>query len=1130
MVREMVSDPALADDLAQDTLEVGLRNDISAVQNLKRWFRGVAKNLLRQSYRSRVRREMRESRVASGGEAPDPPLHELMERVEIQQKVASAVLELPLEQRRILILRYYEQQTVAQIAKALSLSESAAGLRIHRAKSMLRSRLQSQLGGDWRLLAVPISAGASKVGVATVTTSFFAMNKFARIAAVTVIGLMCLIPFLPPKAESENDLGSIPNLQASGSQIEDLTEASPDNAEPVNAAPSIRQSQATEIRLQILDTSGKGIPEAKVQIFEDCWEQTTDSINGFPLRINGPLSPTVISLANSDGFVALPAPKANINTAVFAEAPGFIPRGRILRSQNQTDLDPNVFQGLVLHSPAYATRLRFIDAFGAPIPGLKVRGTSELIEWEGGIPSEAGTVSSQGRVTDQDGIAYFQSLAGPEVSFSVQRQGYMPWYSRLSAAVGPNPPLQEFVLERGGSLRVEVRDASGDPIPEVDVYYTDSSRWILDPFRVTPFIGGSLGKTDLDGSLEIHGLAKGAKHRVQLVKGKTWLRAHTKSLDKPLVFTWPQSFRLKGRFQLPDQTPASHAKLFLISINQSFPTPDAMLDLDESGYFAVTLPKGEYGFEVNHDEGAFQSTIPIQLNKNRDLGVFQLPSAPILELSILDSSTNQHISNAKISFPQKGQAEVASNPDGWRAMLASARGMFNGVSFTGSPIKTNQIPAGSNQLIIAAPGYSPKTIPLELKTGEVHHLEIGLRPACTLELSFLTASGEPLRNHIFNLVNASAELFSSERYPASIDTYRTGRTDQNGMLILDNLLPGKWNLEFGAQAMMGMTLHSFDLSPGVTQQEVVLPEAGTVQFELRSGDQLLGNATAQLHRRLNHPRAEFNPHSLKAITAGSGVVEFQNVYFDQYRATIYPDGMLPKEAIIHVDSHHQVIPVHFEGCRVEGSIRNPQGNTWVALIKPGKLGSKPLDNQRSLIRLRFSQSRLSSWPRANSSDFSYAKTETDEAGRFKFSGISPGEYFVIAWSEENPIVDPLQITVSEDGLRGVSLSLLPSPRLKVEVTGLNEHRQSFEGAYLRARISARGWTSNISLSLSQEDDTFIQRNVFPGEQEVTFELVHPSSPSGHNGAAKLSKPVTLQPGAMTEVALDISEFNFEKTD
>ena len=67
---------------------------------------------------------------------------------ELRAEVTAAVLMLPLKDREILLLYYYEDMTVTEIASLLALSVSTVKSRLQRAREKLKPKLQMEVMSD----------------------------------------------------------------------------------------------------------------------------------------------------------------------------------------------------------------------------------------------------------------------------------------------------------------------------------------------------------------------------------------------------------------------------------------------------------------------------------------------------------------------------------------------------------------------------------------------------------------------------------------------------------------------------------------------------------------------------------------------------------------------------------------------------------------------------------------------------------------------------------------------------------------------------------------------------------------------------------------------------------------------
>lgn len=142
-----------ADDLYQDTFlkvyEMGEKLEITT--NPKSYLMGVAYNLYRNVKRKRsVRQRIVGVCVPLDENAERIPLEgqlteDLMISREECQIVREAVRKLPDKYRLPILLFYMEELSQAEIASMLRISESAVKTRVHRAKNILREKLEGLL-------------------------------------------------------------------------------------------------------------------------------------------------------------------------------------------------------------------------------------------------------------------------------------------------------------------------------------------------------------------------------------------------------------------------------------------------------------------------------------------------------------------------------------------------------------------------------------------------------------------------------------------------------------------------------------------------------------------------------------------------------------------------------------------------------------------------------------------------------------------------------------------------------------------------------------------------------------------------------------------------------------------------
>lgn len=136
MLALYVGDLGLAEELAQEAL-IRLCQHWPRVRKMERpggWLARVAMNLARSSWRRRSAERRAHTRS-------DPPVLTTADPdVATTLAVRQAVAALPERQRRALVLRYYAQRSVAEVAVEMSCAEGTVKSLTHKAIATLRQR------------------------------------------------------------------------------------------------------------------------------------------------------------------------------------------------------------------------------------------------------------------------------------------------------------------------------------------------------------------------------------------------------------------------------------------------------------------------------------------------------------------------------------------------------------------------------------------------------------------------------------------------------------------------------------------------------------------------------------------------------------------------------------------------------------------------------------------------------------------------------------------------------------------------------------------------------------------------------------------------------------------------------
>ena len=164
LARALVHDEHLSEDVAQEAARVVLTKSVPADRPRWGWLAAVVRNTARNLRRAERRRRVREAGAAAaareaGGDAADPAGQ--VARVEAQRRVVEAVLALEEPYRLVVVRRFFESQSVDEIAARMETPRETVRTRLRRALERLRAALDdAPAGRDWRLALLPPLAPA----------------------------------------------------------------------------------------------------------------------------------------------------------------------------------------------------------------------------------------------------------------------------------------------------------------------------------------------------------------------------------------------------------------------------------------------------------------------------------------------------------------------------------------------------------------------------------------------------------------------------------------------------------------------------------------------------------------------------------------------------------------------------------------------------------------------------------------------------------------------------------------------------------------------------------------------------------------------------------------------------------
>lgn len=158
----LCNDPWEADEIAQETFLAAQRGITQLRQPASAgvWLYGICVRIHRSRFRSLVRRARRMTQWGAQAVRTDWLAYESQsEHQQWREGIWGCVSRLPRRQREVIVLRFVENMTQAQIAVALGCSEGTVKSRLHYG---LR-RLKEQLGRDGQLRHVHLPVSEKKL-------------------------------------------------------------------------------------------------------------------------------------------------------------------------------------------------------------------------------------------------------------------------------------------------------------------------------------------------------------------------------------------------------------------------------------------------------------------------------------------------------------------------------------------------------------------------------------------------------------------------------------------------------------------------------------------------------------------------------------------------------------------------------------------------------------------------------------------------------------------------------------------------------------------------------------------------------------------------------------------------------
>jgi RNA polymerase sigma factor (sigma-70 family) len=286
-------DLALSEDIAQETFITAwsARDRLRDPERVRPWLCGIARNQGRNALRAR-RREVGGD-VIEAVDAVPTAIEGAVER-EALAELHAALAEVPEEHREVLVLFYWEQQSIAQVATTLGITEEAAQKRISRARGLLRAELAPPLERQGRkrrpaaaAAAAVLAILATRTGTAAAATGGKGTSMLIKIGgAVCLAGMIAGVVAIARSGSSD----AAPPSGGDGRARESTHAGSAGSAKPsailVDVPPALPQGSGDSPAIDI----GGLAPPAKA----GAYELTVLAPTSVAVNLDGGVSPTYL--------------------------------------------------------------------------------------------------------------------------------------------------------------------------------------------------------------------------------------------------------------------------------------------------------------------------------------------------------------------------------------------------------------------------------------------------------------------------------------------------------------------------------------------------------------------------------------------------------------------------------------------------------------------------------------------------------------------------------------------------------------------------------------------------------------------------------------------------------------------
>ena len=391
------------EDVVQDAWLTLARSGPRREGALRAWLAVVSRNLSYRVLRGAKRRVARERRAARDERVPD--VAEIAASEDVRRRLVAALVALEDPYRAALLLRYYEDLSVAEVALLLGVPLETARTRLRRGLERLRERLDDEHRGDRRAWAIALApfVRPPRMSPAPALLEAIAMKKaVAIVAACFLFGWIGWISFGPEESHDAPRAAQGPSV-LSAPESPEGTASLAIHTSRAQARPEL--ATTSQARGRIVDAVGKPVPGARVLAWRDDLDEIVDPEAAQDGRVS-------VTLADESGAFTIQLRGKAPAFTLLATAAG-------LSSMSVPDVQPGDDVTIEL-PPSESIRGTVRDLDERPVAGA-------LISWTGfvgGARVGARAISATDGAYRIEGLSRATGLDATQQVMSVAADGY----------------------------------------------------------------------------------------------------------------------------------------------------------------------------------------------------------------------------------------------------------------------------------------------------------------------------------------------------------------------------------------------------------------------------------------------------------------------------------------------------------------------------------------------------------------------------------------------------------------------------------------------------------------------------------------------------------------------------------